>query len=198
MPEESGYDLNELCALAGVTPRTVRYYIQQGLLAGPSSRGPAARYTAGHLDRLRLIGLLRDDDMPLSRIRQTLEGLDDAAVAAMLQASATPPQGSALDYIRSLSQPQTTDVAHSVPADPHTTLQHRRAWSARAAELGGRGSVRGEASQPGEWRSQWERISITPDVELHVRRPLSRKNARAVDRLTQVARDLFRGESHES
>ena len=40
-------------------------------------------------------------------------------------------------------------------------------------------------------RSQWERISLGPDVELHVRRPLSRHQNRAVDRLVGLARKLL-------
>ena len=40
-------------------------------------------------------------------------------------------------------------------------------------------------------RSQWDRISLAPDIELHVRRPLSRFQNRAVDRLIGVARQLL-------
>ncbi|MGQ0714872.1 MAG: MerR family transcriptional regulator [Gemmatimonadaceae bacterium] len=32
----------------------MRYYIQQGLLPAPESRGPGAHYHEGHLARLRL------------------------------------------------------------------------------------------------------------------------------------------------
>lgn len=43
---------------------------------------------------------------------------------------------------------------------------------------------------PGD-RSTWERLSITPDVELHVRRPLDRQANRRVEQLIRIARDLF-------
>jgi hypothetical protein len=39
-------------------------------------------------------------------------------------------------------------------------------------------------------RSQWERVSITSDIELHVRRPLSRRDNRLVERLLAFARQL--------
>jgi hypothetical protein len=42
-------------------------------------------------------------------------------------------------------------------------------------------------------RAQWERIALTPDVEVHVRRPLSREDNRRVESLLEKARDLFRG-----
>ena len=40
-------------------------------------------------------------------------------------------------------------------------------------------------------RSQWDRISLAPDVELHIRRPLSRLQNRRVERLLAVARDIL-------
>jgi hypothetical protein len=40
-------------------------------------------------------------------------------------------------------------------------------------------------------RSQWERLSLAPDVELHIRRPLPRSTAKRVDRLIEIARDLL-------
>ena len=44
---------------------------------------------------------------------------------------------------------------------------------------------------PGAARSTWERIALAPDIELHVRRPLSRSQNKLVDRLIQYARTLF-------
>ena len=41
-------------------------------------------------------------------------------------------------------------------------------------------------------RSQWERLALTPDVELHVRRPLSRFQNRRVDRLLEAARQILK------
>ncbi len=40
-------------------------------------------------------------------------------------------------------------------------------------------------------RSTWERLAITPDVELHVRRPLDRTANKRVDQLERIARELF-------
>jgi hypothetical protein len=40
-------------------------------------------------------------------------------------------------------------------------------------------------------RSQWDRVTLAPDVELHVRRPLSREQNRQVERLIEAARDIF-------
>ena len=40
-------------------------------------------------------------------------------------------------------------------------------------------------------RSTWERLVLSPDVELHVRRPLDRAANRRVEQLTRIARELF-------
>lgn len=40
-------------------------------------------------------------------------------------------------------------------------------------------------------RSQWERHVLTPDVELHLRRPLTREMNRRVERLLAAARDIL-------
>jgi hypothetical protein len=44
---------------------------------------------------------------------------------------------------------------------------------------------------PGE-RSQWERIALAPEIELHVRRPLSRTMNRKLERLLEFARALMK------
>jgi hypothetical protein len=45
-------------------------------------------------------------------------------------------------------------------------------------------------AKPGE-RSQWERIVLATDVELHIRRPLGRTQNKRVDRLVTIARELL-------
>ena len=49
--------------------------------------------------------------------------------------------------------------------------------------------------KPTSERSQWERIALTDDVELHIRRPLSRDANRRVERLLEQARRIFEEES---
>ena len=44
--------------------------------------------------------------------------------------------------------------------------------------------------RPGD-RSQWERIVLAPDIELHIRRPLPRAQNKQVDRLVTIARELL-------
>jgi hypothetical protein len=65
---ESGrYNIDELAELAGVSRRTVRYYVQVGLLAPPLGVGRGPHYDQSHLNRLievkaqQVLGLSLDD-----------------------------------------------------------------------------------------------------------------------------------------
>ena len=52
-----------------------------------------------------------------------------------------------------------------------------------------------EPRNPGVDRSTWERHALTPDVELHVRRPLDRRSNKRVEQLIRIARELFDDEA---
>ena len=68
IPEPS-YPLSELCVLAGLPPRTVRYYIQIGLVDRPQGETRAARYGARHLEQLLQIKKWTAAGVSLERIR---------------------------------------------------------------------------------------------------------------------------------
>jgi DNA-binding transcriptional MerR regulator len=156
---ESGdpLDLTGLADRAGVSVRTVRYYIQQGLLPKPEARGPGAHYTEEHLDRLLLIKRLQREHLPLAEVRRVIDA----------SAGEPPAPRSARDYIRSvLGQPQgLAELPMTYAAAP--------------------------AEAPAASRSQWERVTLAPDIELHIRRPLSRAVNKQVERLIDAARDIF-------
>ena len=68
------YKLDELAKAAGTSPRTVRYYVQRGLLPPPVFRGKDSAYGEDHLVRLRAIKKLQEDYLPLDAIAAELEG----------------------------------------------------------------------------------------------------------------------------
>jgi DNA-binding transcriptional MerR regulator len=77
----NGLTLDALCDRAGVTVRTVRYYIGEGLLPPPVGHGATARYTQEHLDRLDVIAAMKGRFLPLREIRRMLDGMDPQTVA---------------------------------------------------------------------------------------------------------------------
>ena len=68
--EPATFGLEELAARSGVPSRTIRYYQSERLLPIPAKRGREAVYTVDHLERLRLIGELRDRSLNLASIRE--------------------------------------------------------------------------------------------------------------------------------
>lgn len=188
LPPE-GFDLPELSRVAGVTPRTIRYYVAQGLLPAPASRGPGARYERGHLDRLQLIKRLQNEHLPLSEIRKQLEQMDDDAVRAALRTPVGPAESSALEYVRQVlaggGPTARTALAASMSMSP---APEASMGGDLFAEPSARVPARRRESVAREQRSQWERIALAPDVELHVRRPLSRVQNKLVERLIELAR----------
>lgn len=185
---EPRYSLTELADLASVTPRTIRYYITQGLLRGPATSGPGAKYDDIDLARLGLIKRLQAEHQPLAEIRTQLEALGDDAILQLHDETPAPPPDSALDYIRRVtgrsraaeaSAPYLSRAFMTAPSAPATP-----APAPSMAPPGPGPDVRLE-------RSQWERIDLAPDVELHIRRPLGRATAKRVDRLIAIARDLL-------
>jgi DNA-binding transcriptional MerR regulator len=67
--EPVAYTLSELAEASGVTERTIRYYQAERVLPRPGKHGRDAVYGDEHLDRLVLIGELRDRGLTLSTIR---------------------------------------------------------------------------------------------------------------------------------
>jgi DNA-binding transcriptional MerR regulator len=189
-PEEARYTLTELANLAGVSPRTVRYYIAQGLLPAVGASGPGAKYSKSHLARLRVIKRLQREHQPLAEIRRQLETLDDESILAIAAEPVPgPPPDSALNYIRRVTAP-----AHRV-SEPALL---RRAYAPRlmSIDVSASAAPLPTPDQPPDAtlrleRSQWERLSLGPDVELHIRRPLPRSTSKRVDRLVEIARDLL-------
>lgn len=81
---ETLYSIGEIAAKAGVTTRTVRYYVAEGILPSPTLVGKYARYGEKHLHRLDLILRLKASYLPLPEIREQLNALSDAEIAALL------------------------------------------------------------------------------------------------------------------
>jgi len=185
---EPRYSLTELADLASVTPRTIRYYITQGLLRGPATSGPGAKYDDVDLARLRLIKRLQAEHQPLAEIRTQLEALGDDAILRLHDETPAPPPDSALDYIRRITSPPRAAEARA----RYRMFTESNAPAAPAAPAAAP-SMAPPAPVPDVRleRSQWERIDLAPDVELHIRRPLARATAKRVDRLIAIARDLL-------
>ncbi|MFM2106734.1 MAG: hypothetical protein RL338_1766 [Chloroflexota bacterium] len=212
IPAMNDHTLSELAALTGIPARTIRYYIGQGLLPPAATAGRGARYPAVALARLRLIARMRDEHLPLAEIRRRLGQLGDAEVELLAAEPAVePPAGSALDYVRAVlgqapaaGRTAERPAAYAAvpgaappapgPGEPGEGLVEVAPNFLRMAS----GAFLGVAAAPmpkgrQAERSHWERIVLGEGIELHVRRPLSRRENRLVERLIAFA-DQLKGE----
>jgi len=183
MSPDAIYTIGELADLSDVTPRTIRYYVAQGLLAAPAGAGPAARYDEAHLTRLRLIRRLQAEHLPLAEIRHRLSMLSSEDIEALVSSPPSDAPDSALDYLDQVLGGTTVRQSQPVFAIGVAPSMPRRQ---------GVGSIDlGSGAPPTPERSQWDRIQLDPDVELHVRRPLSRIQHKRVERLVELARQIL-------
>ena len=66
------FTINELCTLADIPARTVRFYIQQGVVSRPQGEKKGAKYNKAHLDQLLSIKKWQAAGLSLERIRELL------------------------------------------------------------------------------------------------------------------------------
>lgn len=107
MSDDKRYGIGELAKLGGVSRRTVRYYVQRGLLPAPTGTGRGDHYTQQHLDALIQVKQLQEAGVPLAEIAQRLSGTEDP----------TPPMVSPSD-------PAALPIAHS----PAPSAPKRSQW----------------------------------------------------------------------
>jgi DNA-binding transcriptional MerR regulator len=72
--ESQTFSLDELCTLTDFSKRTVRYYMQLGLVDRPIGETRSAHYLDVHLEQLLRIKKLTDAGVSLERIREVLAG----------------------------------------------------------------------------------------------------------------------------
>ena len=182
--EEREYSLDELSTLADVTPRTVRYYIVEGLLPPPLTTGRNATYSQEHLDRLNAIASMKEMYLPLRQIRHRLNTL-------------TPEQMRDPAYLASLSQAVAMDRAgrrHGRRAHmhgDHPMSHHERRGRHRRAER----EPAEESTQPSN--QTWERIPLGDDAELLIRSHKAQKMGTRLYRTLHKLRHMIETEEFD-
>ena len=210
------YSLAELSEVADVPERTVRYYIQEKLIPPSLGRGRKARYSDEHLERLREIRQLRALGLPLDIIRVHMgeyerarrEGkapapappgptADDSSADGSVAYCAVEASTGTLPPPGPDARPSRAEAAIDYIAEARasavTAARIPPAVGARHFALPGRSSSQSPPDM--EERSRWERIAVTPDIEIHVRRPQPRSQKRALEQLVETAKELFAEES---
>jgi DNA-binding transcriptional MerR regulator len=73
MADEPRYAIGDLAELGGVSRRTVRYYVQEGLIPAPLGVGRGNHYGPAHLQRLLRVKALQESGRTLDEIRRAFD-----------------------------------------------------------------------------------------------------------------------------
>jgi DNA-binding transcriptional MerR regulator len=201
--DDQQYSLSELTEAAGVSPRTVRYYIGEGLLPPPVAHGPRSYYTSDHLVRLKAIGKLKDAYLPLREVRRRLNQFSDDQLTFIASSKRQVPPGvdevfatlapdaesqpldSASEYIaRALYQPSPAIEETDQPA-PSAPLQMGK------LDFHAYAPVEKTEAAPEE-ESTWRRIQLGDEAELLIREEAYQRNHDRVEWLIDWAKKVFR------
>jgi len=205
----SGLSLQDLSSETGVEPRTIRSYVEKGVIPGPDSLGRGAKYPRETLDRLKVLQLLRDANraLTLDQIRVLLQGIGpshmraiaegDLRIGAVIDTDAIrasqPPNTAALQYLRNLRHSGSIDFKRawraSSQAVPHADDDQLPALESAARALAALvGLPASSRSARGE---NWYRISLTPDIELSVRGEFGTEQLAQLHRIGDSLRTLL-------
>lgn len=194
--------IHELAEKTGVSSRTVRYYIVEGLLPEPSRQGKYNLFNQCYVERLKLIQRMKDAYLPLKEIRRILSSLGEEEIREILSqmeqgkdplhiqppATALPAplanmgiRESAREYIRGVfeSKPGTSE--------PRATLN-------RVINKYESTPQRLQIRYPGATES-WQRVTLSDGVELHFRDNLTRDEMDILDLVILKAKRMLSGKT---
>jgi len=193
--------IHELAERAGISVRTIRYYIEEGLLPQPPSKGRYSSYSRIYLDRLELIRRLKESYLPLKEISFIMNSLSDEDVHRRLKEQVQPsprfstqarepqqpakPGAKALEYIDRVMEDQTKYRTKG-------TIDHAQQAYFPEPVMVNRPASNQEPPTPATPQAEdWQRILLAPGVELHLHRPLDPATQRLVQQVIAYARRVF-------
>lgn len=195
---QDSYSLAELADATGIEERTIRSYIERGLLAGAQTRGRGASYSREHLSRLLVVKSLRRarPNIGLSEIRIFLQGLSPEQIDGLATGSisAAPRAFAAIATDENGSQ----DAAKEHSSE-HTDEVDSVRFEQSATKLTGverllcllrrvSGSTTTTSTSKVE---RWQRIAITPDIELSIRADFDSAALAAFTEVAGLLRNLL-------
>ena len=196
--------LEDLATHSGLPLRTLRYYIQEGILQGPDSRGKYARYSQEHLDRIELIQRLKNLRLPLQEIAQIIDNMTPDEISKVrqyqdilktklkrsefpqvLELRLNEDRTSALEYIHDLED--RWQNVKSITRTPGNQPPQAQSPIDRTNYQ----SINDNSSLPVTTKEDWTRFIIKDGLELNIRRRRGSDEAAKIADLIAYARKLF-------
>ena len=188
--KQKQYTIQELSELTGFSRRTIRYYIQEGLLEPPAGRGRGGYYYDSHLNALSKIRRLQNQGLRLSAISTILK----EAVTETLEKVIVPSRDTAWygdDVDKTMFAEESEDVRFKQQSHPVTARLRQPSDLSRPLHdpehphsLLPSDSVL--SPQPPS-RQVWIRYPIVDGVALHIRRDIDINQRKKIDQLIRLA-----------
>jgi DNA-binding transcriptional MerR regulator len=199
--------LEDLGTMSGLTLRTLRYYIQEGILQGPDTHGKFSRYSQQHLDRLELIQRLKSLRLPLQEIRHLLENMTPEELSQVKQyqdvlkftlqdsflensAPESNKEGaSALEYIQNLERGRESvrSISNPMPAPRPSPQAPSPSLFKDAAS--------GKQQSTPRTQETWSRTILHDGIELNIRHPNNAVEQKKIQQLLDFAKSIFGDQS---
>jgi DNA-binding transcriptional MerR regulator len=201
--------ISELAKEVDVTVRTIRYYTKRGLLPFGKPHGTTRQYGREHETRLRLIKLLKAEDMPLDKIKARLKSLSLREMEELVSlgsemresTSSGRPMHPAQLLAATLTKPADTDPngGKSSPSLPATD-EPRLLKNEVDQLLFSKGSlpVHSPLMEQGITSSgPWQKVLLSPGVELMFETGLSEEEQDAINDIIEFGIETLRKASAE-
>jgi DNA-binding transcriptional MerR regulator len=185
--------IQDLAEETGVSPRTIRYYQQEGLLPEPDNRGKFAYYNQDHRKRLLLIQELKKNFLPLKEIRDRMNSLTSQQVQSLLEEQNTEDiQKAHSGQIFIIQQAQADSdtavdyIARLLKSQSHTHTQ----------DPGIKPNLHLQKAPPQQYISgspaeSWRRIFLASGKEILIKEPISPQDQKRLEELIKFAQKLF-------
>lgn len=187
--QEKKYSIDDLSELTGYSRRTIRYYIQEGLLDSPAGRGKGGFYFDSHLSQLKLIKQLQDKKMSLSSIFKYMERDYESSKQIYNE------------YIKPAFELNMTEESFPA-ANRRADMMKRKMDIISKKELPQKENIIPEKQDfffekkvydlaPESPRDVWVRYEITPGLEINIRRDIEEDQRRKIDDIIRIAREIL-------
>lgn len=163
---ESGPSQEKATVTQLTDERTVRFYLAEGLLSpAEEKQGTASVFSYKHLLQLLVIKQLQAEDLPIRKIKQLIESLEESDLKKLLQVESKQTQkNDATKFLESLLTSSKT-LNQTVSGPPK---QRSKPSLSAATPVAPSGSISASASASEE-SNAWLRIEVESGVELHLR-----------------------------
>jgi DNA-binding transcriptional MerR regulator len=189
--------ISELADLTGVSTRTIRYYIEEGLLPQPEIRGKYAVFNDDYLIRLKLIKYLKDAYLPLKEIRKRLDTLMVPEMRDLLTRFEQDP-------VRALAEldiyPADKATSSVLPApmlgsaqDYINQVMHKKAVKANEERSSFNAPATPAPVKVNFSQESWQRVELASGIELNIRQPQPPARRSQINELIEMARKIFTG-----